>query len=285
MNGMRPSRSRATVAFKLNGEDVAGAARRNDHRGRRSPRRRNSAPLLQAGHAAGRQLPRVHGRDQGRARAGAVVLPRADARHGGRERQRARACSAQKMIVELLAADMPERVYKPDSELEHWKEPLGIGKPRFARACPAGLRHLAPRDGGQSRRLHPVHALRARLPRGAGQRRHRLRVPRRAFEDRVRPRRSDGRRRRASRAANACRRARRARSRRPTTPIWRRSTRRWRRCVRIAASAASSPTTSRTTQIVRVEGRDGPANHERLCVKGRFGFDYVQPSAAPHASR
>ncbi len=27
--------------------------------------------------------------------------------------------------------------------------------------------------------------------------------------------------------------------------------------------------------IVRVEGRDGPANHERLCVKGRFGFDYV----------
>jgi formate dehydrogenase major subunit len=28
--------------------------------------------------------------------------------------------------------------------------------------------------------------------------------------------------------------------------------------------------------IVRVEGRDGPANHERLCVKGRFGFDYVQ---------
>ncbi len=27
--------------------------------------------------------------------------------------------------------------------------------------------------------------------------------------------------------------------------------------------------------IVRVEGRDGPANHGRLCVKGRFGFDYV----------
>jgi formate dehydrogenase major subunit len=26
---------------------------------------------------------------------------------------------------------------------------------------------------------------------------------------------------------------------------------------------------------VRVEGRDGPANHERLCVKGRFGFDYA----------
>ncbi len=28
-------------------------------------------------------------------------------------------------------------------------------------------------------------------------------------------------------------------------------------------------------RIVAVEGRDGPANHNRLCVKGRFGFDYV----------
>jgi len=27
--------------------------------------------------------------------------------------------------------------------------------------------------------------------------------------------------------------------------------------------------------IVAVAGRDGPANHNRLCVKGRFGFDYV----------
>ena len=27
--------------------------------------------------------------------------------------------------------------------------------------------------------------------------------------------------------------------------------------------------------IVSVEGRDGPANHSRLCVKGRFGFDYA----------
>ena len=28
--------------------------------------------------------------------------------------------------------------------------------------------------------------------------------------------------------------------------------------------------------IVRVEGRDGPANENRLCVKGRFGFDYAR---------
>jgi len=28
-------------------------------------------------------------------------------------------------------------------------------------------------------------------------------------------------------------------------------------------------------KIVQVDGRDGPANENRLCVKGRFGFDYV----------
>jgi formate dehydrogenase major subunit len=28
-------------------------------------------------------------------------------------------------------------------------------------------------------------------------------------------------------------------------------------------------------RILWVEGRDGPANHGRLCVKGRYGFDYV----------
>ena len=31
----------------------------------------------------------------------------------------------------------------------------------------------------------------------------------------------------------------------------------------------------RDDRIVAVDGRDGPANHNRLCVKGRFGFDYV----------
>ena len=29
-------------------------------------------------------------------------------------------------------------------------------------------------------------------------------------------------------------------------------------------------------KILFVEGRDGPANHGRLCVKGRYGFDYAQ---------
>ena len=31
----------------------------------------------------------------------------------------------------------------------------------------------------------------------------------------------------------------------------------------------------RDEKIISVEGRDGPANQSRLCVKGRFGFDYA----------
>ncbi|HWH83657.1 MAG TPA: molybdopterin-dependent oxidoreductase, partial [Burkholderiaceae bacterium] len=31
----------------------------------------------------------------------------------------------------------------------------------------------------------------------------------------------------------------------------------------------------RGNEIISVDGRDGPANHSRLCVKGRFGFDYA----------
>jgi len=56
-----------------------------------------------------------------------------------------RALHSQKIVVEMLVADVPERVYKPDSELALWQRQLGIGKPRFAaRAQPAAdLSHPA----------------------------------------------------------------------------------------------------------------------------------------------
>src|SRR5437867_2091501 len=57
----------------------------------------------------------------------------------------ARAVHSQKLIVELLASDMPERTYKTSSELDFWQRTLAIGKPRFApRAQPAAdLSHPA----------------------------------------------------------------------------------------------------------------------------------------------
>jgi len=47
-----------------------------------------------------------------------------------------RAVKSQKLVVELLKADMPDdgpSPYRPDSELDHWAEFLEVGKPRFAR--------------------------------------------------------------------------------------------------------------------------------------------------------
>src|ERR1700724_2730197 len=43
-----------------------------------------------------------------------------------------RSVRSQRMVVELLAADVPDHIYKKDSELEFWKQRLGIERSRFA---------------------------------------------------------------------------------------------------------------------------------------------------------
>ena len=268
-------------ASRLNGEPTSSAGARAKRSSRRPIALGVAIPRLcyKPGYRARRQLPRVHGRDQGRARARAVVLPRS--RRAGMEvsSNSARAVHSQKMIVELLASDMPERAYKTDSELDYWQRDArhrhaALRAPRAARRRP-----VASGDGRQPRRLHPVHALRARVPRGAGERRHRLRVSRR----RIRRSCSTSTIRWALSTCVACG-----------------------ECVQACPTGALAPAHDAFLQpidrkvasvcpycgvgcqityniqdnhIVHVEGRDGPANHERLCVKGRFGFDYVQPSA------
>src|SRR5215510_1341221 len=56
-----------------------------------------------------------------------------------------RALTSQKMVLELLLSDMPETAYRKDSELDHWVKKLEVGKPRFAaRKQPKGdLSHPA----------------------------------------------------------------------------------------------------------------------------------------------
>src|SRR5512135_572630 len=44
----------------------------------------------------------------------------------------ARARASQKMVLELLLADMPGEARSPASELDHWAQKLQVGKPRFA---------------------------------------------------------------------------------------------------------------------------------------------------------
>ena len=105
-----------------------------------------------------------------------------------------RAGTARKMVMELLLADQPakESAHDPQSELWHWADQMGQLASRFPGARRAAGRPEPPGDGGQPGCLHPLYALRARLPRGAGQRRHRHGVSWAPEQDRLRLRRSDG---------------------------------------------------------------------------------------------
>ncbi len=187
-----------------------------------------------------------------------------------------RALVSQKMSIELLLSDIPETAYTLDSELDLWAKKLDIGKPRFA-ARPQPAQDLShPAIAVQPRRLHPVQPLRARLPRRAGQRRHRLRVPRQPVEDRVRPRRPDGRlhlrRLRRVRPGVPDRRADAgARGRRRSSPNETVDS----VCPYCGVGCQLTYNVKDNT-ILYVQGKDGPANSSRLCVKGRYGFDYVQ---------
>ena len=42
-----------------------------------------------------------------------------------------RAVASQKMVLELLLSDMPEKDYTRHNEVDQWAEKLGLGKPRF----------------------------------------------------------------------------------------------------------------------------------------------------------
>src|ERR1700674_4539827 len=56
-----------------------------------------------------------------------------------------RAVLSQTMVLELLLSDMPEKTYKPDSELRFWADRMQVPTPRFeARVSPGGrLSHPA----------------------------------------------------------------------------------------------------------------------------------------------
>ena len=56
-----------------------------------------------------------------------------------------RAVKSQKMVLELLLADMPERDYTRHNEVDDWATKLGVGKPRFeARSQPARTSRIPP---------------------------------------------------------------------------------------------------------------------------------------------
>jgi len=186
----------------------------------------------------------------------------------------ARALHAQKMIIEMLAGDMPAKAYRTDSELAHWQRALGVGKPRFAaRAQPAA--DLS----------HPAMAVNLDACIQC------TRCVRACREEQV----NDV-------IGYAFRGAHSEIVFDLGDPMGESTCVACGECVQACPTGALAPAHDaylapidrtvaslcpycgvgcqltyhvKDNRIVRVEGRDGPANHERLCVKGRFGFDYA----------
>src|SRR6266571_6650422 len=186
----------------------------------------------------------------------------------------ARALHAQKIVVEMLVADVPERVYKRDSELERWRQWLGIGRPRFAsRAQPAAdLSHPAIAVNLDAciqctRCVRACREVQVNDVIGFAFRGHHSEI---VFDL------GDPMGQSTCVACGECVQAC------PTGALM---------PARGAGLIAADKTVEsvcpycgvgcqltyhvKDNAILRVEGRDGLANHGRLCVKGRYGFDYV----------
>jgi formate dehydrogenase major subunit len=191
-----------------------------------------------------------------------------------------RARAAQQMVLELLRADMPAASHRPDSELDAWAARLGLGAPRFAaRAQPA------------ADRSHPAIAVNldaciqcTRCVRACRdiQVNDVIGLAWRGGQAQIVFDMGDAMGESSCVACGECVQAC------PTGALASGPA-----PAALAGAAAPPPATRQVDslcpycgvgcqvryhvadeRIVRVEGRDGPANHGRLCVKGRYGFDY-----------
>jgi formate dehydrogenase major subunit len=187
----------------------------------------------------------------------------------------ARALTSQKMSIELLLSDVPETAYTLDSELDYWAKKLSIGKPRFA------SRHQPAADLS-----HPAMAVNLDACIQCG------------------------------RCVRACREAqvndvigyafRGGHSKIVfdlDDPMGDSTCVACGECVQSCPTGALMPAREvgkvvadkrvdsvcpycgvgcqltynvKDNRILYIQGKDGPANSSRLCVKGRYGFDYVQ---------
>ena len=263
----------ALVAFRLNGGEVTALP---------------GETILEAADRRGIEIPRLcykpGYRPDGNCRAcmveikGERVLAPACCRHpsAGMEvtSDSARALHAQKLIVELLASDVPDRVYKPDSELDYWRRKLAIGKPRFVPRVqpPADLSHpaMAVNLDACIQCTRCVRACReAQVNDVIG---YAFRGGHSAivfdFDDPM----GDSTCVACGECVQACPTGALAPAKNAyLVPIDRKVAS---VCPYCGVGCQLTYHVADNT-IAHVEGRDGPANHERLCVKGRFGFDYV----------
>ena len=186
-----------------------------------------------------------------------------------------RALSAQKMVLELLLSDMPAGSHTLDNELSRWAGQLGVGAPRFpARGQPPADRSHPAIAVNMDACILCTRCLRACRDEQVNDV---IGLALRGAQSQIVFDMGDAM---GASSCVACG-----------------------ECVQACPTGALSPASGAALQvpdgqvdslcpfcgvgcqvtydvkdgrITQAQGRDGPANHGRLCVKGRYGFDYVQ---------
>src|SRR6188508_2313381 len=186
----------------------------------------------------------------------------------------ARAVASQKMVLELLLSDMPKERHTLNSELDQWAGKLKVGKPRFAprHQPPADLSHF-----GMA--VHLDSCIQC------------TRCVRACREEQVNDVIGYAFRGEHSKIVFDL-----------DDPMGDSTCVACGECVQACPTGALMPARDvgmvkpdkqvhsvcpycgvgcqltyniKDNKILYVDGRDGPSNHNRLCVKGRYGFDYV----------
>ena len=186
----------------------------------------------------------------------------------------ARALAAQKMVLELLLADMPEQRHTLDSELDKWAKKLDVGKPRFPkRSQPAGdLSHY-----GIAVNLDScIQCTRCQRACREEQVNDVIGYAFRGEHSKIVFDLDDPMGSSSCVACGECVQAcptgalmpaREAGLARPDKQVH--------SVCPYCGVGCQLTYNVKDNRILHVEGRDGPSNHGRLCVKGRYGFDYV----------
>src|SRR5215813_2601535 len=186
-----------------------------------------------------------------------------------------RALTSQRMVLELLLSDMPDTAYRRDSELDYWVKKLEVGKPRFeARKQPKGdLSHPAIA-------VHLDACIQCNRCMRACREEQVNDVIGYAFrggESKIVFDLDDPMGASTCVACGECVQACPTGALMPARNVAMQVPDKTVDSVCPYCGVGCQLTYNiKDNKILYVQGKDGPANSSRLCVKGRYGFDYVQ---------
>src|SRR5437773_2017357 len=187
----------------------------------------------------------------------------------------ARAVASQKMVLELLLSDIPEKSYTLDSELDRWAKELKVGKPRFeSRHQPkADLSHaaIAVNLDACIQCTRCLRACREEQVNDVIGYAHRGEHSKIVFDL------DDPMGNSTCVACGECVQACPTGALMPAREVGKIQADKTVDSVCPYCGVGCLLTYNiKGNKILWVQGREGPANSNRLCVKGRYGFDYVQ---------